>query len=117
MSNPISKNFPAVFQRLKSILAPYERHLTVASDTATQYSLVGASGKNPAKRFGGVAIRRDHVTFYSCPTLLQEGSPALRARMSGTSSVNFSEIDEPVIQELGTLTAKRFQGYREHGTF
>ena len=117
MNDPKAANFPAIFQRLKSILTPYECHLIVASDTASQYNLVGSSGKNAAKRFGGVAIRRDKVTFYSCPTLLQGGSQALRARMSGTSSVIFTELDEPVFQELEALTARRFQGYRDFGAF
>ena len=117
MSNPNTKNFTAVFQRLKNILTPYKRHLIVTSNTATRYNLVGISGKNQAKRFGGVAIRNNQVTFYSCPSLLQGGSQALKAKMSGTSSVSFTEIDEPLIQELKTLTAKRFKGYQDYGTF
>lgn len=72
------KNLNAVFTRLKKILTPYTKEFKVTDNTPTVYNLIGSSKNKTPKRFGGVALRKNYVTFYSCPTLLaQNASPAL----------------------------------------
>lgn len=111
-------NLTPLFKRLKKILTPYAPHFTVRANTPTSYELVGATPDNPAKRFGAVTIRQNHVTFYSCPAILKRASPALRQQMRGaTASVSLTTLDESLIEELATLTATRYQNYRTSGTF
>lgn len=107
-----TRNFDTVFARLKQILVPYAKYMTVSADGARAYTLVAPYKRNKAKRFGGVAIRRNHVTFYSCPTLLRAAPPALKQRMQGAASLNFTEIDDSLIQQLRKLTENRFENYQ-----
>lgn len=86
--------------------------MTVSNNSAQEYTLVAPYKQNKAKRFGGVAIRRNHVTFYSCPTLLQAASPVLKLHMHGAASLNFTEIDDSLIQEVCRLTETRFENYK-----
>lgn len=109
---PNSQALPAIFRRLKQILVPYARYMSVRDDTATAYTLVAPFKQNKAKRFGGVRIFRDHVTFFSCPDILQAASPPLKGQMQGTSSVNFRALNEASVRELEKLTAARFKNFQ-----
>ena len=109
------KDFEGTFARLKQILVPYAQHFTLAEDTPQQYTLMSVSKNKTPKRFGSVAIRKDHVTFYSCPAILKKGSAKLKKQMQGTSSVNFTAPDEPLMQELDKLTAIRYHDYQTNG--
>lgn len=107
--------FNATFARLKQILLPYAKHFTVEADTPQLYTLMSVSKNNTPKRFGQVAIRQNHVTFYSCPAILKKGSAKLKSHMAGTASVTFTSPDEPLMQELGKLTAIRYHDYQTNG--
>lgn len=110
------KNLTKIFTQLKKILTPYSKEFDVTDNTATTYNVIATSKNNTPKRFGGVAIRKNYVTFYSCPTLLAENaSPALKAKMTGTASVNFNETDAALIDELATITALRYNNYLTNG--
>lgn len=111
-----NKNLTKIFTQLKKVLTPYSKEFDIADNDATAYNLVGTSKNKNAKRFGGVAIRKNHVTFYSCPILLAENaSPELKAKMTGTSSVNFDENDQALIDELASITAIRYNNYLLNG--
>lgn len=110
-----SNDFEGTFARLKQILVPYARHFTVSEDTPQKYTLMSVSKNNIPKRFGSVAIRKQHVTYYSCPAILKQGSAKLKKHMQGTASVNFTAPDEPLMQELDKFTAVRYHDYQTNG--
>lgn len=107
-----ANEFAALFDQLKQILVAYAPYMTVKDDSATEYTLVAPFRSNPAKRFGGVAIRQTYVTFYSCPDILKGASAKLKKNMQGTASLNFTKADDALIQEVGKLTAKRFKNFQ-----
>ncbi len=107
-----AKKFASIFTRLKQILVPYAKYMTVKDNSANEYTLVAPFKQNKAKRFGGVAIRRKHVTFYSCPEILQAASPTLKQHQFGTASLTFLELDNALLQELEQLTATRFKNFQ-----
>ena len=107
-----SKELKALFSRLKKILVRYAKCMTVKENSANEYTLVARFKQNKAKRFGGVAIRSSHVTFYSCPEILRTASPALKQHQLGTGSLTFQELDNVLIQEIEQLTATRFKNFQ-----
>lgn len=102
----------ALFKRLKQILVPYAKYMTVKENTGTAYTLVAPFKQNKAKRFGGVTIFSDHVTFFSCPDILAGASPAVRQKMQGSASVNLDTLDDAIVQDLEKLTAARFENFQ-----
>ena len=104
--------FPVVFQRLKAILAPHAPRLLVKTDTADTYYL-DTHHVMPNKLplfFGAAQIKKNYVSFYlfpiyACPEMLEGISPGLRKRMQGKSCFNFTQVDEPLFEELAALTA------------
>lgn len=115
-------DFPAVFQRLKAILAQYAPSLRVIADTPTDYTLITdhiMPNKSPL-HFGAVQIKKNYVSYhlipvYAKPEMLEGASEALRKRMQGKSCFNFKAVDETLIAELAQLTARGFEGYKEAG--
>ncbi|HLN63181.1 MAG TPA: hypothetical protein VK464_16720 [Symbiobacteriaceae bacterium] len=103
--------FPAVFQRLKAILAPHAPRLLVKTDTADVYYLDTAHvmpNKLPLF-FGAAQVKKNYVSFYLFPVymypeMLEGLSPGLRKRMQGKSCFNFTQVDEPLLEELASLT-------------
>jgi hypothetical protein len=109
------KKFDSLFARLKKILEPYAEYFTIQEDNPQEYTLVGKSKNNTPKRFGGVAIRESHVSFYSCPTLLGDASTELKSKMQGTSCVQLKDEDEASIEELAEITSIRYSNYLING--
>jgi hypothetical protein len=111
-----SDAFPAVFERLRAILKPYESHLLVKADTKEKYVLDAP----PSPRYpqypdgvfvGGVEIKKRYVSYYLMPVyvhaeLLQNISAPLRKRMQGKSCFNFTRIDDDLLAELEDLTTR-----------
>jgi hypothetical protein len=63
-----------------------------------------------------VQLKKNYVSYhlmpiYTDPSLLDEISDALRARMQGKSCFNFTSVDENLFAELGTLTATATAAY------
>lgn len=112
------QNFTPLFKRLKQVLKPYASEFTIRANSDDTFELVGATPKNQAKRFGGVTICQNHVTFYSCPTILEHASPELKEKMGdATASVQLTEVDDALINEIATLTEMRYQNYLATGSF
>ena len=115
-------DFPVVFDQLKAILKPYEPRLSVTVDSSEGYSL-DTHQLGPNKKpmfFGAAVIKKNYVSFhlmpvYAKPELLDALSPALKSRMQGKSCFNFAQIDQPLFQELATLTKAGFASYEEQG--
>src|SRR3954464_418420 len=81
-------NFPAVFERLKTLMQPYVPPLLVKADTPDNYYLeTPPSAQHPKGLFvGAVQIKKNYVSYhlmpvYMFPNLLDTLSPALHTRM------------------------------------
>ena len=111
-------DLPAVFDRLKAILAPYEKKMAVATDTGKMYMLNTGYflKKKYPLMFGAVRLGKNYVSYhlmpvYAEPDLLKAMSPELKKRKQGKACFNFKEVDEKLFKELAKLTkagAKRF---------
>ena len=106
--------FEAIEARLWSILAPYRDRL----EEGSVYGLVtlGWVGAKKHDFFAGVRQTPKHVAFhlmpvYTNPSLLDGVSPAMRGRMKGKTTFDFTTLDEPLFTELEGLTARSFDVY------
>ena len=108
MPNP--SEFPIVFEKLKTILSPHAKKLTVKVDTPTAYSLDGPYSEKWKKElfFGSVQVKKSYVSFYLMPIymypdLLKEISPELKKHMQGKSCFNFKTVEKSLFEELSQL--------------
>ena len=113
-------DFEGIFARLKAILQEYEPALSVKSDEPGNYSLNTPFSETYQKEiyFGSVQIKKDQVSFYLMPIywypdLLDDISPALKARLDGKSSFRFEASDEDTFAELARLTMRGAERFRE----
>lgn len=111
-----------LFARLKRILEPYEKELTLVRDEPDDYYL--DAGKNPKNGkpyfFGAAQVKKHYVSFhlmpvYIYPELLDHISEDLKRRMQGKSCFNFRRIEESLFVELEDLTRAAYQKYEEEG--
>ncbi|HZQ04958.1 MAG TPA: hypothetical protein VFD70_00145 [Anaerolineae bacterium] len=114
------KDSDAVFERLKQIYEPYASTLTVKEDKPGNYVLVGTNKQNKEQWVGAVQTNKNYVSFhlmpiYACPDLLAGMSPELKKRMQGKSCFNFTTVQEPLMEELSTLTTVGLERFRERG--
>jgi hypothetical protein len=70
--------------------------------------------------FAATMIRKNYVSFYLMPVyvepdLLEDVSDDLKKRMQGKSCFNFKEPDDPLFDELATLTKRGFEHYKAEG--
>src|SRR5688500_19105591 len=65
-------DFPLVFEKLKSILKPYETGLNITADTPEAYSLDGPYSEKWKKElfFGSAHIKKNYVSFYLMPVYM-----------------------------------------------
>jgi hypothetical protein len=111
-------DFPLVYKRLKSILKPYAKKLTVKVDTGEAFSLDGPYSEKWKKEifFGAVQIKKNYVSYYlmpvyMCPDLLVNLSPELKKHMQGKSCFNFKRVEKSLFDELVRLTEKGFERF------
>jgi hypothetical protein len=116
----VDTGFDAVFDRLRAILVRHAKGLAVKEDSPVYYYLETMTPAYHGKpvMFGAVRKGKAYVSFhlipvYAYPELLKAMSPALRKRMQGKSCFNFTEIDEPLFEELERLTATSAKGFSE----
>ena len=109
-------DFDATFDRLKAILEPYARRMSVSYDEPTGYGvdMAPAGERNPTTWFGGVRRGKAYVSYYLMPvyvepSLLEGISPELRRRMQGKSCFNFTRVDDALFEELTELTRRGFE--------
>ena len=106
------EEFGRLFERFKSMLAPYAKRLHVSSDTPSMYGLDMApeSERAPSTWFAGTRLGKRYVSYYLMPIYVQPSlldgiSPELRRRMQGKSCFNFTTIPGPeVLRELTALS-------------
>ena len=112
-------DFPIVFKKLKSILKPYAKRLTVTADTSAAYSLDGPYSEKWKKVifFGAAQVKKNYVSFYLMPVymfpdLLKGMSPELKKHMQGKSCFNFKKVEPDLFKELAELTRKSVEQFR-----
>ena len=100
---PKHADFEATFKTLRALLKPYQRHFVVIVDKPGKYYLSTKTSKTrsgAAIWFGGVAIKKNYVSFhlipvYAAPALLKE-MPRLTAEHASFDKLRMSAHGEPV---------------------
>ncbi len=117
----LSANFGDTYDRLRSILKPFDRKLDVRKDSDVCYESC-CRGRLDGREifFAGVSERKRYVSFHLFPVytnteLLEGMSPELRKRMQGKSCFNFRRLAKPIERELRKLTKAGFDCYSERG--
>ena len=112
--------FPLVFEKLRKILKPYAKGLTVTADTADSYSLDGPYSEKWKQDlfFGSAQIKKNYVSFYLMPVymypeLLKKVSPELIKHMQGKSCFNFKKVEPELFKELADLTRKSAEKFKQ----
>lgn len=119
MNMPPQADFPLVFEKLKSILKPYEKSLAVKADSVNTFYLDGPYSEKWKKElfFGSAQIKKNYVSFYLMPVymypdLLKDISSDLKKHMQGKSCFNFKKVEPELFQELSDLTRKSFTRFQ-----
>ena len=115
-SGVAADEFGLLFERFKTMLAPYARACTSrATDrrcTASTWLPRASATRRPGSP--GTRLGKRYVSYYLMPvyvqpSLLDDISPELRRRMQGKSCFNFAKVDEPLLAELEALTKKSYE--------
>jgi hypothetical protein len=106
--------FAPLEARLWAILDPYRDRLVPGS--VYGLSTLTRPGAKAHGFFAGVRVADGHVAFhlmpvYHDPSLLDGTSPALRRRLKGKSTFNFTVVDEGLFAELESLVARAYEAY------
>ena len=113
---PTQNEFTIVFEKLKAMIKPYEKKLTLKADQADLYYLDAAYSEKWKKEifFASTQIKKNYVSFYLMPVymfpdLLKNISPELKKHMQGKSCFNFKKVEPELLDELNQLTKKSFE--------
>ena len=108
--------FGRLFDRFKTMLAPYAARMHVGGDGPAMYGVDMApeGERDPSTWFAGTRLGKRYVSYYLMPiyvkpSLLDDISPELRRRMQGKSCFNFAKVDEPLLAELEALTKASYE--------
>jgi len=113
-------DFPLVFEKLRSILKPYEKSLAVKADSADIFYLDGPYSEKWKKElfFGSAQIKKNYVSFYLMPVyiypdLLKDISSDLKGHMQGKSCFNFKKVEPELFEELEDLEKKSHERFQK----
>jgi hypothetical protein len=108
--------FQDLFERFKSMLAPYAARMHVSADAPGYYGVDMAPDdqRDPSTWFAGTRLGKRYVSYYLMPVYVQPNlldgiSPELRRRMQGKSCFNFAKVDETLLAELEALTMTGYE--------
>jgi hypothetical protein len=108
--------FGRLFERFKTMLAPYAARMYVSADSPQWFGVDMApeEERDPSTWFGAARVGKRYVSNYLMPVYVQpkvvDGvSPALKKRMQGKSCFNFAKVDEPLLAELDELTRRGYE--------
>jgi hypothetical protein len=113
--------FPLVFEKLRSILKPYEKSLAVKADSVNTYYLDGPYSEKWKKElfFGSAQIKKNYVSFYLMPVymypdLLKDISSDLKRHMQGNPAsilrklnLNFSRNSRALRRKVTSVSKKK----------
>lgn len=113
-------DFPLVFEKLRSILKPYEKSLALKADSLNTFYLDSPYSEKWKKElfFGSAQIKKNYVSLhlmpvYMYPDLLKDISPELRKHMQGKSCFNFKKVEPELFQELENLAKKSYERFQK----
>lgn len=112
-------NFEEIFERLKPLLQTYEADLALKIDQPGKYYLLSKKPFNKKDLwFGGVEIKKNYVSFhlvpvYMFPEMIEGISAGLKQKMQGKACFSFKKTDKQIFDELGDLTRKGFEIFRQ----
>ena len=116
MAESKDERFEAIYGRLRGILEPHAQKMYVSVDSDVWYGLDLApeADREPATWFGAVRLGKSYVSYYLMPVyaeprLLDDVSPELKKRMQGKSCFNLTRVDEDLLAELTSLTARGYE--------
>ena len=121
--SPTPAGFDEIFATLKQVFRSHLDRLSVQSDSATEYTLVGRKPapfpqhKGHPMFFSSVRLGKAYVSFHLLPLYMNQSlsgtiSPALKKRMQGKACFNFKTIpDADLIAELERLTHAGFKSF------
>lgn len=119
---PDTKDFTALFNRLRSLMAPYGAGLVVVRDEPGDYYVETRWVRDDGYHgfVGGVQTRARYVSYhlvpvYVWPDLLDGSSAQLLRRKQGKSCLNFTALDDAMATELGDLTRRGHERMRGSG--
>lgn len=128
---PVSHEFEAVFNRLKTVLQKQAGNYSIRPDTAISFGIQGKPGPATLKVWGGkmkkpvmpvawIEIGKAYVSYhvmglYTNTALQSKMSNELKARMQGKTCFNFKSINETLFKELEELTLKANDDFRKTG--
>jgi hypothetical protein len=108
-----------VVEGLRAVAMAHADQLVVKSSSADGCYLVSKkpyAGKElffAAVRNGKAYVSYHFFPLYLFPALLKGMSPALKKRMQGKTCFNFKEADAALFAELGELTRRGFEAFRD----
>jgi hypothetical protein len=112
----MSNEFPLVFEKLKGMIQPYAKKLTIKTDKADLYYLDASYSEKWKKElfFASAQIKKNYVSFYLMPVymypdLLKNISPELKKHMQGKSCFNFKKVEPELLDELNQLVKMGFE--------
>jgi hypothetical protein len=121
----MSTAFDEIFATLKLVFRQHLDRLSVQSDSATEYTLVGRTPspfpqhKGHPMQFATVRMGKAYVSFHLMPLYMNESligtiSPALKKRMQGKTCFNFKTApDATLIAELERLAHAGLKFYSQ----
>lgn len=113
-----------VFGWLRGVMAAQARGFVVTADKPGYYQLDAQRpyipNKPPSAYFGAVKTGKRYVSYYLMAlymdkALVDSVTPALKKRMQGMSCFNFTKVDEALAADLGEVTRRCAEAYRERG--
>lgn len=124
------KDRTLIFDRLRAILSPYEKDLTVKSNFDAWYEVefdkdysvtserTGKTTKKHGLYFAGIIIQSDYVGFYFMPMYAHpkefaDVSPELRKMLKGKSCFHVKKYDEMIFKEIEKIVKKGFQIFKK----
>jgi hypothetical protein len=118
-----TKDFDALFVRLREAMEPFGARLVVTRDAPGDYYVESGWIRDDGYHgfFGAVRTNKRYVSYhlmpvYAWPDLLDPVSPWLRGRMQGKSCFNFTAVDGAQLDELTELTRRAFERLRDAGS-
>lgn len=115
----MAKDFDAVRDALREIMVTNAEGLRLTDDAKGDLTVEDPEPDAKGKHFwlGAVQKKKSYVSYhlmpvYMNPSLLDDITPELKARMQGKSCFNFTAVDDDLFEQLGQLTAAGMADYR-----
>ncbi len=116
----------AMFNKLKKLMKPYEKHFTKKFDLDSKYDLwsvkdlVIEGRKRKEVFFAGLIIQSSYVGFYYMPIYVEKDmatvfEPELLATLKGKSCFHIKKLDAKLEKQIAIALKKGFALYKKRG--